>query len=157
MRAVVMRKVGGPEVLELEEVAAPSPKPGEVLVELEARGVNFADTERRRAVYGETAVPCILGSEGAGVVVEVGAGVEAAWRGRRVALFAAGIGTYADLVTCPVGALMALPDALDLVTAAAVPQQGLTAYLMVHRAVRLRPEQVVLVHAAAGGVGLIAV
>jgi len=160
MRAIVMRKVGGPEVLELADVAAPVPKAGEVLVELHARGVNFADTERRRALYRPTPLPCVLGSEGAGVVVETGAGVDPAWRGRRVAVFAvppAVSGTYADLATCPEESLMPLPDALDFVTAAAVPQQGLTAYLMVHRAARIRAGQVVLVHAAAGGVGLLAV
>ncbi len=82
MRAIVMRRVGGPEVLELEEVPAPSPKPGEVLVEIHAVGVNFADTEWRRARYRPTPLPWILGSEGAGVVVETGAGVDAAWHGR---------------------------------------------------------------------------
>jgi len=67
VRAIVLHRTGGPEVLELEDVPAPSPKAGEVLVELHARGVGFADTERRSAKYGPTPVPCILGSEGAGV------------------------------------------------------------------------------------------
>ena len=157
MRAIVLHRTGGPEVLELEDVPAPSPKAGEVLVELHARGVGFADTERRSAKYGPTPVPCILGSEGAGVVVETGAGVDATWLGRRVALHAPRCGTYAEQTTCPAGALMPLPDGLDWVTAAAIPQQGLTAYLMVHRAAHIRPGQVVLVHAAAGGVGLLTV
>lgn len=157
MRAIVMHRTGGPEVLELEDIPAPVPGPGEVLVELAARGVNFADTERRTAKYGPTPLPCILGSEGAGVVADTGAGVDAAWRGRRVALHAPRCGTYAELTTCPVEALMPLPDGLDLVTAAAIPQQGLTAYLLVHRAANVRPGQVALVHAAAGGVGLLAV
>ena len=160
MRAIVMDRVGGPEVLALREMPAPSPKPGDVLVEIAARGVNFADTETRRARYRVPPLPWILGSEGAGVVVDVGAGVDPVWRGRRVALYApppAVSGTYAELATCPVEALMPLPDGLDLVTAAAVPAQGLTAYLLVHRAARIRAGQVVLVHAAAGGVGLLAV
>src|SRR5262245_10558906 len=76
MRAIVMRRVGGPEVLELEDVPAPTPKAGDVLVEIHARGVNFADTEWRRARYRPTPLPWILGSEGAGVVVGVGAEVE---------------------------------------------------------------------------------
>jgi NADPH2:quinone reductase len=142
------------------EIPAPVPKPGDVLVEIRARGVNFADTEWRRAVYRPTPLPWILGSEGAGVVVETGAGVDPAWRGRRVALYApppAVSGTYAELATCPAAALMPLPDELDFVTAAAVPAQGLTAYLMIHRAARIRSNQVVLIHAAAGGVGLLAV
>lgn len=160
MRAIVMERVGGPEVLALAEVPAPSPKPGEVLVEVHAIGVNFADTEWRRARYRPTPVPSIPGSEAAGVVVETGAGVDPAWRGRRVTFYAPrsqGRGAYAELATCPVPALMPLPDALDFITGAAIPAQGLTAHLLVHRAARIRAEQVVLAHAAAGGVGLLAV
>ena len=160
MRAVVMRRIGGPEVLELEDVPAPRPGSGEVLVDLHARGVNFADTEKRRAKYKPTPLPWILGSEGAGVIVETGLEVDGGWVGRRVAFYApppATSGTYAEQATCPVDALMPLPDALDFVTAAAIPAQGLTAYLLVHRAARIRAGQVVLIHAAAGGVGLIAV
>ena len=160
MRAIVMHRVGGPDVLELEDVPAPRPKAGDVLVELHACGVNFADTEWRRARYRPTPLPWILGSEGAGVVVATGADVDPGWRGRRVTFYApppATSGTYADLATCPAAALMPLPDGLDFVTAAAIPAQGLTAYLMIHRAARIRADQVVLVHAAAGGVGLLAV
>ncbi|MGH7726922.1 MAG: zinc-binding dehydrogenase [Candidatus Eiseniibacteriota bacterium] len=160
MRAIVMHATGGPEVLVLEDVAVPAPKAGQVRVEIHARGVNFADTERRRARYGPTPVPCILGSEGAGIVVETGPGVDASWRGRRVAIHAPppdGSGTYAEFATCSVAALLPLPNGLDMVTAAAIPQQGLTAYLLVRRAARIRPEQVVLIHAAPGGVGLLAV
>jgi NADPH2:quinone reductase len=160
MRAIIMQRTGGPEVLELADAPAPTPGPGEVLVELRACGVNFADTEYRRALYRPTPVPSILGSEGAGVVIETGIGVDAAWRGQRVALYAARSvvsGTYAELATCPAAALLPLPDRLDFVTAAAVPAQGLTAYLLVHRAARIRADQVVLIHAAAGGVGLLAV
>lgn len=160
MRAIVMHAVGGPEVLELREVPTPRPGPGDVLVEVHAGGVNFADTERRRARYRPTPLPWILGSEAAGVVAETAPGVDPAWRGRRVAFYAAPpatSGTYAEFATCPAEALWPLPDALDFVTAAAIPAQGLTAHLLVHRAARVRPEQVVLVHAAAGGVGLLAV
>ena len=137
MRAIVMTRVGGPEVLELREVPSPMPKPDEVLVEIHARGVNFADTETRRARYRTPPLPWILGSEGAGVVVQTGAEVDPAWRGRRVAFYApppATSGTYAELATCPVMALMPLPDAVDMTTAAALPAQGLTAHLLVHRA-----------------------
>jgi NADPH2:quinone reductase len=160
MRAIVMRRVGGPEVLELAEVPAPAPKPGDVLVEMRATGVNFADTETRRARYRPTPLPWILGTEGAGVVVGTGAGADPAWRGRRVALYAgppAVSGTYAELVTCPATALVSLPDELDFVTGAAILAQGLTACWLVQRAARIRADQVVLVHAAAGGVGLLAV
>jgi NADPH2:quinone reductase len=158
MRAILMRRTGGPEVLELEDVPEPVPRSGEVLVDLEARGANFADTERRVAKYRPTPLPSILGTEGAGVVVATGPDVDATWRGRRVAFYAPSTsGTYADRATCPVDALMSLPDGLDLVTAAAIPAQGLTAYLLVHRAARVRAGQTVLIHAAAGGVGRIAV
>lgn len=160
MRAIVMQRVGGPEVLELAEVPAPAPKPGDVLVEMHATGVNFADTETRRARYRPTPLPWILGSEGAGVVVETGSGVDPAWRGRRVALYAsppAVSGTYAELATCPVSALVPLPDELEFVTGAAILAQGLTAFGLVHHGARIRADQVVLIHAAAGGVGLLAV
>lgn len=160
MRAIVMRRVGGPDVLELAEVPAPEPKPGEVLVEMRATGVNFADTETRRARYRPTPLPWILGGEGAGVVVGTGAGTDPAWRGRRVAFYAsppAVSGTYAELATCPVTALVPLPDELDFVTGAAILAQGITACWLVQRAARIRADQVVLVHAAAGGVGLLAV
>jgi NADPH:quinone reductase len=160
MRAIVMQRVGGPEVLEVGDVPAPKPKAGEVVVEIHACGVNFADTEWRRARYRPTPLPWILGSEGAGVVVATGADVDASWRGRRVAFYAPAAdvsGTYADLSTCPVAALMPLPDELDFVTAAAIPAQGLTAWFLIHRAARIRAGQVVLIHAAAGGVGLLAV
>jgi NADPH2:quinone reductase len=155
-----MRQVGGPEVLVLEDVAAPVPKAGDVLVEVHARGVNFADTETRRARYRPTPLPWIPGSEGAGVVVKTGAGVDSALRGRRVAFYAsppAVSGAYAEFATCPAAALLPLPDRIDFVTGAAIPAQGLTAVFLVHRAARIRADQTVLIHAAAGGVGLLAV
>ena len=160
MRAIIMQRTGGPEVLELGDAPAPAPGPGEALVEIRACGVNFADTEWRRAVYRPPPLPAIPGGEGAGVVVEIGPDVDPSWRGRRVALYApraAVSGTYAELATCPATALVALPDELDFTTAAAVLAQGLTAYLLVHRAARIRAGQVVVIHAAAGGVGLLAV
>lgn len=155
-----MHATGGPEVLGLEEVPTPQPAADAVLVEIHARGVNFADTEVRRARYRPTPLPWIVGSEAAGIVVETGAGADPAWRGRRVAFYAsppATSGTYAEFATCPEAALWPLPDSLDFLTAAAIPAQGLTAHVMVHRAARIRADQTVLIHAAAGGVGLIAV
>jgi NADPH2:quinone reductase len=160
MRAVAMRRVGGPEVLELMRVPVPRPKAGEVLVEICARGVNFSDTEVRRARHGRIPVPWVLGNEGAGVVVALGPDVDPAWGGRRVAFYTSSpgtSGTYAEFATCPASDLIPLPDALDDIIAAAIPQQGLTAWFLVHRAARLRAGQTVLIHAAAGGVGLLAV
>lgn len=155
-----MHAVGGPEVLGLEEIPTPSPGPGQVLVEIHACGVNFADTEWRRAVYRPTPLPWVLGSEAAGIVVATGADIDPAWRGRRVAFYASPpttSGTYAEYATCPATALWPLPESLDFLHAAAIPAQGLTAHVMIHRAARIRAGQVVLIHAAAGGVGLIAV
>jgi NADPH2:quinone reductase len=162
MRAIVMQRTGGPEVLELADVPAPVAGPDEVVVEIHARGVNFADTEWRRAVYRPTPLPWILGSEAAGIVIELGPGVDPAWRGKRVAWYAAppaASGTYAERARCPVSALMLLPDEdeLAMITAAAIPAQGLTAHLLVHRAARIRADTVVVIHAAAGGVGQLVV
>lgn len=160
MRAIIMQRAGGPDVLEVARVPVPKLKAGEVLVEMHTRGVNFSETEVRRARYRPTPVPWVLGNEGAGVVVALGPDVDPAWRGHRVAFYAESpgtSGTYADFATSPVSELMPLPDALDDVTAAAIPQQGLTAWFLVHRAARVRAGQIVLIHAAAGGVGLLAV
>jgi len=160
MRAIVMRRTGGPEVLELAEAPRPQSAPGQVVVEVRARGANFAETETRRAKYRPTPLPWILGSEGTGVVVEAGEDVDVDWIGKRVAWYSpppASSGSYAELARVPVDALMPLPNGLDDVTAAAIPAQGLTAYLLVHRAARVREGQTVLIHAAAGGVGLLAV
>jgi len=102
MRAIVVRRVGGPEVLGEETVADPLPAPGEVLVRIAACGVNFADTERRRAVYAPPTLPYIPGHEAAGVIEAVGDGVDAKLRGRRVAFFSPrSTGTYAELATTP--------------------------------------------------------
>jgi len=160
MRAIVMRKTGGPEVLEIADWPVPRPGAREVLVEVHAAGVSFADTEWRRARYRPTPLPSIPGREAAGMVVDVGEEVDPKWNGRRVALFgprSTVSGTYAEYVACPLEALATLPDAVDFVTGAAILAQGLTAWLMIHRAARIREGQVVLVHAAAGGVGLLAV
>lgn len=161
MRAIVMRRSGGPEVLVLEnDFPRPEPAPGQVLVEIRARGVHYADTETRRAKYRPTPVPRVLGSEGMGIVVAVGANVGADHVGRRVAWFSPqppATGTYAEFAAVPAAALLRLPDTIDDLTAAAIPLQGITAHVLVHRAARVREGQTVLIHAAAGGIGLLAV
>jgi NADPH2:quinone reductase len=158
MRAITMRRAGGPEVLETTRVPVPKPKAREVLVEILARGVNFSETKMRRARSGRVPVPWVLGHEGVGIVVALGPDVDPCWSGRRVAFYAPGTsGTYADFATCAASDLIPLPDALDDITAAAIPQQGLTAWFLVHHAARIRAGQTVLIHAAAGGVGLLAV
>jgi NADPH:quinone reductase len=154
MRAVVVHQLGGPEVLSIGEAPEPQPRSGEVLVRLEATGVNFAETERRRGVYDVPALPWIPGKEAAGTVVATGDAVDPAWAGRRVAFWTPrASGTYAELATAPAADLFRLPDTLAADMGAALPLQGLTAYGLVHRAARIEPGMTVLVHAAAGGVG----
>ncbi len=152
MRALRFHAFGGPDVLQLDQVEPPEPAAGEALVEVHAGGLNFADTERRAGTYlGALPLPETSGFEGAGVVCAVGAGVEAAWMGRRVAFIAPR--AHAERCVVPAQRLIALPDAVDFVTGAAFPLQGLTAWHVLHTLGRVRAGDTVLVHAAAGGVG----
>jgi NADPH2:quinone reductase len=155
MRAIRYHQTGGPEVLRLEEVPEPEPGPGEILLRVHAVGVNFADTERRRGLYdAKVPLPRILGSEAAGVISAVGPGVDAALVGRRVVALTTR--SYAELVKVPASGLVLLPDGVSFEVAAAVPVQGLTAYHLLHTVNQVQAGQSVLVHAAAGGVGLLA-
>ena len=154
MQAIVVRSLGDPDVLTLGEYPIPEPGPGQVLVRLEAVGVNFSDTERRRGIYDPPALPWIPGNEAAGVVEAIGAGVDRHWLGRRVAFWAPRTsGTYAEYTVAPANALFALLDGIEMPVGAALPVQGLTAYGLAHFATALAPGQTALVHAAAGGVG----
>jgi NADPH2:quinone reductase len=158
MRAIVMDSIGGPEVLRLTDVPDPGPPAaGEVLVRIAAIGVNFADTERRRAVYAVPPLPSIPGREAAGVVVAAGPGVDPALVGARVAYFSPrASGSYAELATAPAAALFRFTAALPFETMAALPEQGLTAHGLVDMAA-MAPGQTALILAAAGGVGQILV
>lgn len=159
MRAIVVQSLGSPDVLELAEAPRPEPGPGQVLVRLHAAGVSFSDTERRRGVYRCPDLPWIPGSEGAGVVEGVGPEVDPGLEGERVAFWAmppAVSGTYAELAVAPEESLFRLGSAVGFETGAALPQAGLTAYGVVHLAARIEAGQTVLLHAAAGGVGLLA-
>jgi NADPH:quinone reductase and related Zn-dependent oxidoreductases len=158
MQAIVVHALGDPEVLTLRAHPVPEPGPGEVLVRLQAVGVNFSDTERRRGSYDPPALPWIPGNEAAGIVEALGAGVEPDWLGRRVAFWAPHTsGAYAEYTVAPANALFSLLDGLDIAVAAALPAQGLTAYGLAHFATALSPGQTALVHAAAGGVGALLV
>ncbi|WNG17206.1 quinone oxidoreductase family protein [Cystobacter fuscus] len=155
MKAVVMTRQGGPEVLASVERPEPVAGPGEALVEIAAAGVNFMDTGVRRGViWSDKPEPKVLGIEGAGRVLSVGDGVEPTWVGRRVAWVYAP-GSYAERVAIPVDALVPLPDAIDDRTAAAVMVQGLTASHFATDFHPVQPGEVALVHAAAGGLGLL--
>jgi NADPH2:quinone reductase len=156
MKAIRFHRIGGPEVLRLDEVPEPEPGPDEVLLQVHVAGVNFADTERRRGLFNPNApLPRMLGLEAAGIVSAIGSRVDPALRGRRVATLAEG--AYAEFVTVPASGLVTLPDNVSFEVAAAVPVQGLTAYHLVHTVSQIHVGQSVLVHAAAGGVGGLAV
>jgi NADPH2:quinone reductase len=158
MRAIVVRSLGGPEVLQLADVAAPGPPaPGEVLVKIEVVGVNFADSERRRGVYSVPPLPWIPGREAAGVVVATGPGVDAGLVGARVAYFSPrATGSYAEMATVPATALFRFETEVPFDVMAALPSQGLTAHGVLRHAA-MRAGQTALVLAAAGGVGQILV
>lgn len=151
MRAVVVLRYGGPEVLDVRDVAPPSVRPGHVLVAVEAVGVNYLDTQQRR---GATAAspPFVTGLEGAGVIQEVGPDVTSFAPGTRVA-WPMTPASAAQTVVLPVGAIVAIPDAVSSETAAALVAQGLTAHYLASDCYPVRPGDAVLVHAAAGGVG----
>ena len=158
MRAIVVEALGDPDVLALASHPVPEPGPGEVLVHLHAIGVNFSDTERRRGVYDPPALPWIPGNEAAGIVEEIGPGVDRVWLGRRVAFWAPRTsGTYAEYTAAPIASLFRLRDDLDFAVGAALPAQGLTAYGLSYFATALARGQSALVHAAAGGVGVLLV
>jgi NADPH:quinone reductase len=154
MRAIQALRPGSPDVLELVDLPAPSPGPGELLVDVAAAGVNFIDTYRRSGVYA-TEFPHVVGSEGAGVVSAVGPGVTDFEPGDRVAWTSAP-GSYAEQVIVPADRAIPVPEAVDLRLAAAVALQGLTAHYLVTSTYPVQPGDDVLLHAGAGGVGLLA-
>ena len=156
MKAIVFAQTGGPDVLTLSEVPKPDVRPGMVLIRVHAIGVNFADTRFRQGTYVvKPKLPDTPGMEAAGVVEAVGDGVSGIRPGARVAAFT--VKSYAEYCQAPESMVIALPDAVGFVEGAAFPIQVLTAYHMLHTADSTGPGRVVLVHSAAGGVGLAAV
>lgn len=157
MKAIVAEEVGEPEVLRYVDAERPSPGEGEVLIGVKAAGVNYADTMRRRDQYlTRQTFPFTPGSEAAGVVAEVGPGVENASEGDRVVTLL-DTGGYAQYAVAPASSLIPIPEGLGFDEAAAVPLQGLTAYHVIKTSGALKEGETVLVHAAAGGVGTLAV
>jgi NADPH2:quinone reductase len=153
MDAIVLKAYGGPEQLVLEDVPEPAPGQGQVLVELAATGVNFVEIYERIGRYpGE--LPRVLGSEGAGTVVAVGPAVESVRVGDRVASVSLR-GAYAKRAVAPADYVVPIPDGVSEQDAAAVLLQGLTAHYLLFDTYPVRPGDAVLVHAAAGGVGLL--
>lgn len=156
MRALRFHSFGGPEVLQVEDVGTPSPHAGEVLVEVHAGGLNFADTERRRGLYLATSpLPDTIGFEGAGIVFAIGQGVDPSWLHKRVAFTAPR--AHAEFCTVSVSKLIPLPDSIDFITGAAFPVQALTAWHVLHTLGHVEDGETVLVHSAAGGVGQLVV
>jgi NADPH2:quinone reductase len=140
MRAIQITGFGPPEVLTLATVPDPTPPPGEVRVRIHAIGVNFSDTERRRAVFDPPELPWVPGREAAGVIDVVGQGVDPALVGARVAYYSRRRGgSYAELATVAVDELVHFPDSVPFATMAAVPVQGLTAWGLVHFLAGVQP------------------
>ncbi len=155
MKAVRVHQVGGPEALRYEEVADPQPGPGQAVVKVEAAGLNFIDVYHRTGFYKlQTPPPFTLGQEGAGVVTAVGDGVTEVAKGDRVA-WCAVQGAYAEMAAVPAARLVKLPPAVSSRQGAAVMLQGMTAHYLATTTFPLKEGDACLVHAAAGGVGLL--
>ncbi|MDX1655495.1 MAG: quinone oxidoreductase [Candidatus Competibacteraceae bacterium] len=154
-QAIIIHEYGGPEVLRWEEVEVGEPGPGQVRVRHGAVGLNYIDVYHRTGLYPLASLPSGIGLEGAGVVEAVGEGVEEIKPGDRVAYASPPPGAYAQLRLMPADRLVPLPDAVDDQQAAAMMLQGMTAQYLLRRTHRVQAGETLLVHAAAGGVGLI--
>ncbi len=155
MQAIQVSQVGGPEVLTPTDLPVPSPKPNEALVEIKATGVNFIDVYFREGRY-PTQLPFVNGQEAAGVVVETGSEVTNVQRGDRVA-YTSALGSYARYAAVPADRLVKIPDELNFEQAAAAMLQGMTAHYLLYSTYPLKKGETALIHAAAGGVGLLLV
>ena len=151
--AMTVAAAGGPEALQLTEMALAAPGPGEALVRQSYAGVNYVDVYFRSGLYPLPAYPAALGVEGAGVIAAIGEGVAGLEVGDRVAYVGHPLGAYAAERVLPASRLVRLPEAIDLRTASGAMARGLTAHLLLHRVAILKPGDWLLVHAAAGGVG----
>lgn len=156
MKAIVVNRYGGPNALIPQKMKAPLPTSGEVRLETRAAGVNFSDVYIRRgggAFYGATP-PFIAGREGSGVIESLGEKVEGFQIGQRVA-FTGVMGSYAELCVVPASALIPMPDEMSFEVGASFPLQGMTAHYLLHEFRNLKAGETVLIHAAAGGMGLL--
>lgn len=154
-KAIRIHKTGGPEVLCWEDVDIGAPGAGEVRLRQTAIGLNYIDTYYRSGLYPLASYPQVLGMEAAGVVEAVGSGVEELAVGDRVAYANIPVGAYAEQRLIPAERIVKLPDEIDDCTAAAMMLKGMTAEYLLRRTYKLRAGETVLIHAAAGGVGLI--
>jgi NADPH2:quinone reductase len=151
MKSIHVNEPGGPEKMQLVDVATPAPGPGQALVRIASSGVNFIDVYFRIGLY-KSEQPIVLGNEAAGTVEAVGPGVTEVAPGDRVA-YAMARGSYAEYALVPAAQLVHIPDGLDYRTAAAAMLQGMTAHYLTHSTYPLKSGDTCLVHAAAGGVG----
>ena len=155
MKAVFVEQPGGPENLKYADLAKPAPGPGQALVKISAAGVNFIDVYFRTGLY-PAPPPVVLGNEAAGTVEAVGPDVTEVAPGNRVA-YAMARGSYAEYAVVPAGQLVKIPAGVELQTAAAAMLQGMTAHYLTHSTYPLKSGDSCLIHAAAGGVGLLLV
>lgn len=155
MKAIQIQKYGGPEVLLLVDIPAPAPKPNEVIVKVAAAGINFIDVYFREGRY-PSALPFISGQEASGTVSEIGSEVKSFQPGDRVA-YTSILGAYAEYAAVPADRLVRVPSGISDHQAAAAMLQGMTAHYLVYDTYPLKKGETALVHAAAGGVGLLLV
>ncbi|MQG75805.1 MAG: quinone oxidoreductase [SAR202 cluster bacterium] len=153
MKAIQLSEVGGPEVLQYVDVPEPEPGAGQAIVELNAAGVNYMDVQARIGANNPT-LPLIPGGEGSGIVVKIGEGVSEVAVGDRVAYTGAGM-SYAEKVCVPSWRLVKVPDGMDIEVGAAAMLQGMTAHYLAHTTYPLKAGDTALIHAGAGGVGLL--
>ena len=154
-KAIVVDEIGGPDKLVWKEHSVAAPGPGQLRIRQKAAGLNFIDVYFRNGTYKAPRFPFVPGKEGAGTVVAVGEGVTSFKEGDRVA-YAGGEGTYAEEALVPAAQAVHLPDGIDEETAAAVMLKGMTSEYLLRRTFKVGPDTVLLFHAAAGGVGVIA-
>ncbi|HXW83452.1 MAG TPA: quinone oxidoreductase [Candidatus Binataceae bacterium] len=152
--AIVVSRTGGPEVLEFKETTLADPKPGEVLIRQHAIGLNYIDIYLRTGVY-PAPLPFTPGGEGAGIIEAVGAGINEFKVGDRVGYCAGPLGSYSEARLMPAASLIKLPNGITEEVAAAALLKGLTAQYLIFSTYQVKPSDTILVHAAAGGVGLI--
>ena len=153
-KAIRIHANGGPDVLRWEDVPTPEPGPGEVLIRHGAVGLNYIDVYFRTGLY-KSPLPATIGMEGAGTVIAVGDGLTSLKPGDRVAYAGGPLGAYATERVIAADRLVSLPDTIDFTTAAAMMLQGMTAQYLLRRTYKVSAGETILVHAAAGGVGLI--
>lgn len=155
MKAIQVKQTGGPEVLQLADLPVPQPKPNEAVIKIAASGVNFIDVYQREGRY-KVALPFVLGQEAAGVVTSVGSDVKSLKAGDRVA-WSGILGSYAEFAAVPAERLVPVPPGVSDQQAASAMLQGMTAHYLIYDTFPLKRGQTALVHAAAGGVGLLLV